>query len=85
MERTVMTFTYMASWWDGRTERTQVSGASPAGELSADPELREGLLAYASEHAEMYRDLCQRFKAKWKTVRGAAQVFLARKLVLDEV
>ena len=85
MERTLTTFTYMASWWGRRTDRIQVLGANAAGELGAGQELSEGLLAYANEHAEMYQGLHQRFEATWKTVRDAAQLFLARNSVLDEL
>lgn len=49
-----------------------------------DEELQEGLLAYAAEHAEMYRGMRSMFEARWKTVYDAAQLFLARKSVLDE-
>lgn len=82
MERTLESFSWTALWWDGRTARTGGNGESDG--LQAEPVLQEGLLAYASEHADMYRGLRTVFEMRWMEVRKAAQLFLARKSVLDE-
>lgn len=47
--------------------------------LQAEPVLQEGLLAYASKHANMYCELQTAFKTWWIEMRKAAQLFLAQK------
>lgn len=81
MERTLLTFSWMAEWWDARTERTSEGVGA---ELGTDAPLREGLSAYASEHADMYRGLREAFETQWQLVYNASQLFLARKSILDE-
>lgn len=83
MDRTLMAFSYMSTWWEGRTQRTE-AGENEAPGLGVDDELREGLLAYAHEHSALYLDLHAAFEARWTVVRDAALVFLARKSILDE-
>lgn len=72
MRRVIATFTYMASWW-----------VEKASFEVPDAELREGLRAYAEEHASMYRRLGASFGEQWKAVLGDIDVFLARQTVLD--
>lgn len=99
MERVLQTFLFMAAWWEGQTPRTSVMGLPGevgvtevadengaqivrAHDSDSSP-LKEGLLAYAAEQADMYRGLRDSFKLKWSNVHRAAGVFLARQSVLD--
>lgn len=75
MERTLSTFAYMATWWDQRSAR----------EFVASAELKEGLVAYRAEQADMYRRLRTLFEAAWAAYKQHATVFLARESVLDEI
>ncbi|EIM80065.1 uncharacterized protein STEHIDRAFT_68684, partial [Stereum hirsutum FP-91666 SS1] len=85
MERTLVTFSHMSTWWEGRTERTEaLAGENQDPEVSVEQELKEGLLAYAGEHADMYLGLREAFEERWMVVRQAALLFLARKSILDE-
>ncbi|KAJ7182645.1 hypothetical protein C8R43DRAFT_869153 [Mycena crocata] len=49
----------------------------------ASPELREGRLAYAAEHAETEREMCARLELKWQPLMERASAFLAGEHVLD--
>lgn len=75
MDRTLRTFEYLSTWWETQTGRDH---------SVADEGLREGLLAYREEHADMFRRLRMMFEVSWAAHRQAARVFLARSSVLDE-
>lgn len=85
MERVLRSFEWEASWWEVRTERVMAPNqSSDDGGLGADEELKEGLQAYATVHAAMYRGMRTTFEDQWRLVREASQIFLARNSVLDE-
>lgn len=85
MERVLRTFSFMATWWEGQTGRMDVEMESSYGAqtMVVDDTLREGLLAYAAEQADMYRGLRTSFEGKWVRARAQAGVFLSRQSVLD--
>lgn len=47
-------------------------------------ELREGLVAYASEHTVMYINMRTMFERAWADIRTEVGTVLSRKSVLDE-
>lgn len=65
MRRVLESFSWEALRWLNHTERLR---SDEHGDALISEELREGLMAYSVEHADIYRCLQMAFEAAWVAV-----------------
>lgn len=73
MRRAITYCTWKANWWQSR------AGQRP----DASPEVREGLRAYALQHAQEEKALAARWSTGWKPALDAAKAFMEEDLPKD--